>query len=109
MASACFNPLTGISSILTSPFLSISDLKGKCFNPLTGISSILTIAYAKDFLARANCFNPLTGISSILTFENMSRREETVSEFQSPDGDFVYSDSLAVAASEDYEGLVSIP
>ena len=37
-----FNPLTGISSILTLLFVGGSRLFQKCFNPLTGISSILT-------------------------------------------------------------------
>ena len=37
-----FNPLTGISSILTNLSLVLYDGAGTSFNPLTGISSILT-------------------------------------------------------------------
>ena len=37
-------------------------------------------------------FNPLTGISSILTNMNLIVTQSFWYEFQSPDGDFVYSD-----------------
>ena len=37
-------------------------------------------------------FNPLTGISSILTKECVCPKEYRRNKFQSPDGDFVYSD-----------------
>ena len=37
------------------------------FNPLTGISSILTVALARRQAVGNMSFNPLTGISSILT------------------------------------------
>ena len=37
-----FNPLTGISSILTPEKLDAQSWVDICFNPLTGISSILT-------------------------------------------------------------------
>ena len=37
------------------------------FNPLTGISSILTQTVSHDSLLAMASFNPLTGISSILT------------------------------------------
>ncbi len=40
---------------------------GMSFNPLTGISSILTVAFRSDDQLLEACFNPLTGISSILT------------------------------------------
>ena len=38
-----------------------------CFNPLTGISSILTYKHPAQRLVTPTSFNPLTGISSILT------------------------------------------
>ena len=37
-------------------------------------------------------FNPLTGISSILTRSRRGRLGSRANGFQSPDGDFVYSD-----------------
>ena len=37
-------------------------------------------------------FNPLTGISSILTLTLLALLLTPVGAFQSPDGDFVYSD-----------------
>ena len=45
-------------------------------------------------------FNPLTGISSILTI--VKSRDEAVQdlEFQSPDGDFVYSDLASIVPLE---------
>ena len=71
------------------------------FNPLTGISSILT--YESDrsrFTADTSSFNPLTGISSILTQGDYLRDHQIPREFQSPDGDFVYSDALADCTPE---------
>ena len=41
-------------------------------------------------------FNPLTGISSILTQSSCSDAERRSPTFQSPDGDFVYSDGGSV-------------
>ena len=43
-------------------------------------------------------FNPLTGISSILTKRNPNLKREVLKKFQSPDGDFVYSDLQQVQA-----------
>ena len=66
-ANARFNPLTGISSILTGDALPASIASSFCFNPLTGISSILTYRIEGEGVAWVESFNPLTGISSILT------------------------------------------
>ena len=62
------------------------------FNPLTGISSILTGHRLQARLGECDCFNPLTGISSILTSGLSSPDIVWDGKFQSPDGDFVYSD-----------------
>ena len=62
-----FNPLTGISSILTGVIKYDVGGTGEGFNPLTGISSILTSRSGLGRPAVVACFNPLTGISSILT------------------------------------------
>ena len=64
---ASFNPLTGISSILTCGGPRSEGASGESFNPLTGISSILTPALAEAAVPESTRFNPLTGISSILT------------------------------------------
>ena len=65
------------------------------FNPLTGISSILTRPPAAICRGHDVCFNPLTGISSILTYLHYSSARPASRGFQSPDGDFVYSDETA--------------
>ena len=62
-----FNPLTGISSILTMFDKTPEELLEFCFNPLTGISSILTTDNSGGQPRADHRFNPLTGISSILT------------------------------------------
>ena len=72
-SSIGFNPLTGISSILTPVDESELEWTLACFNPLTGISSILTAGSAEGDEETYVSFNPLTGISSILTQTN--RRE----------------------------------
>ena len=41
-------------------------------------------------------FNPLTGISSILTYVTPEGGVALNWQFQSPDGDFVYSDTLEI-------------
>ena len=79
------------------------------FNPLTGISSILTGGRPRGRAARGIGFNPLTGISSILTRGQDEQHPDISKQFQSPDGDFVYSDK--VHPEQDPQGLekVSIP
>ena len=56
-------------------------------------------------------FNPLTGISSILTSVRLIA-EVTAVTFQSPDGDFVYSDAwkdlLCVLAAFGFNPLTGI-
>ena len=44
-------------------------------------------------------FNPLTGISSILTYVSPEIEVQADVGFQSPDGDFVYSDCFAESRS----------
>ena len=114
-----FNPLTGISSILTQSSCSdaerrsptfqspdgdfvYSDLVTRypvptgdsvSFNPLTGISSILTNTLTPYRQGSTGRFNPLTGISSILTNCREAMEQSVDYQFQSPDGDFVYSDA----------------
>ena len=68
--SVSFNPLTGISSILTGRHQRREGTKMDRFNPLTGISSILTFKDKRILDAVEARFNPLTGISSILTRES---------------------------------------
>ena len=46
---------------------SVVGVRSKSFNPLTGISSILTDALGGVSMKATTRFNPLTGISSILT------------------------------------------
>ena len=79
------------------------------FNPLTGISSILTLPTLRRRRWGLKSFNPLTGISSILTngvvFFNALRLEQ----FQSPDGDFVYSDQYIGGYLHGHGRFVSIP
>ena len=119
-----FNPLTGISSILTEKVLGLgcgsafvfqspdgdfvySDLAaasaypspGTGFNPLTGISSILTRGEGDCINVPNTCFNPLTGISSILTCSTAIAPASSGGMFQSPDGDFVYSDQTTSRSS----------
>ena len=81
--SPSFNPLTGISSILTGDFTISLDGSGTSFNPLTGISSILTRGQAYPVLLP--------------------------DKFQSPDGDFVYSDNEVCWPDNDLADGVSIP
>ena len=52
IATPSFNPLTGISSILTELDEAISRELAQSFNPLTGISSILT--YGKVTLTKSD-------------------------------------------------------
>ena len=90
----CFNPLTGISSILTESVLGATASRGGKFQSPDGdfVYSDKGPA-APPFLRGRGGFNPLTGISSILTCWNGRRTGLLVWRFQSPDGDFVYSDN----------------
>ena len=67
MKANSFNPLTGISSILTICLIFWGKPHIVRFNPLTGISSILTQYGNNGYQSLEVRFNPLTGISSILT------------------------------------------
>ena len=89
----CFNPLTGISSILTKEVIKMLRRFYLSFNPLTGISSILTQYEIVAGEPAQVSFNPLTGISSILTNKKNGSLFVHPFSFQSPDGDFVYSDA----------------
>ena len=71
-----------------------------CFNPLTGISSILTYHQFQIGYCPQAGFNPLTGISSILTNLPGSSSRFSAGTFQSPDGDFVYSDLTSTTMME---------
>ena len=54
-------------------------------------------------------FNPLTGISSILTGSIAGVLIGAGFKFQSPDGDFVYSDGAGISLVGPDWALVSIP
>ncbi len=84
-------------------------VQGRSFNPLTGISSILTLAEEALETGAPGGFNPLTGISSILTRKQPLGPPSNRWSFQSPDGDFVYSDSGTQSSSSPCGVYVSIP
>ena len=54
-------------------------------------------------------FNPLTGISSILTNARGRCLAHLLLEFQSPDGDFVYSDKVDLRSKSTVAGPFQSP
>ena len=72
---------------------------GVSFNPLTGISSILTDTLGWGFAAQSETFQSPDGDFVYSDARLDSGHSGLVIEFQSPDGDFVYSDEIATLAA----------